>query len=44
MKILIDMNLSPKWADFFKLNGIIAFHWSSIGDGQAPDEDIFDYA
>jgi predicted nuclease of predicted toxin-antitoxin system len=44
MKILIDMNLSPKWADFFTLHNIKAIHWSLIGDGRAPDEDIFDYA
>ena len=28
MKILIDMNLSPKWAGFLNENGIEAVHWN----------------
>lgn len=44
MKILIDMNLSPSWADFLKENGYEAAHWSSIGHAAAPDEQIFEYA
>jgi predicted nuclease of predicted toxin-antitoxin system len=32
MKILIDMNLSPIWVDFFKINGIESSHWSNIGE------------
>ena len=44
MKILVDMNLSPRWADFLTGNGIEAVHWSSIGHPDAPDTEIFDYA
>jgi predicted nuclease of predicted toxin-antitoxin system len=44
MKILVDMNLSPKWADFLIKNGIEAVHWSSIGSSDSPDTDIFAYA
>jgi len=44
MKILVDMNLSPKWADFLTGNSIEAVHWSSIGHPDAPDTAIFDYA
>ncbi|MDQ1267066.1 MAG: hypothetical protein QG635_2219 [Bacteroidota bacterium] len=44
MKILIDMNLSPKWVDVFKANNYEAVHWSSIGENSAPDEEIFKYA
>lgn len=44
MKILIDMNLSPLWANFLKENGYEALHWSSIGNVAAPDEEIFEYA
>jgi predicted nuclease of predicted toxin-antitoxin system len=44
MKILIDMNLSPLWADFLSENGYKATHWSSIGHATAPDEQIFEFA
>lgn len=44
MKILIDMNLSPKWAPFFAEYGIDAAHWSTIGDPTASDSQILDYA
>lgn len=38
------MNLSPLWVKFFKDNGIEALHWSSIGAGDAPDEEIMSWA
>jgi predicted nuclease of predicted toxin-antitoxin system len=44
MKILIDMNLSPYWADFLMGNGIEAVHWSSVGSPDAPDTEIITYA
>ena len=44
MKILIDMNLSPSWADFLEKNGHEAVHWSKIGLAYAPDEQIFEFA
>ncbi|MGB4267652.1 MAG: DUF5615 family PIN-like protein [Spirochaetota bacterium] len=44
MKILIDMNLSPQWCNYFDQEGIIATHWSSIGKPDASDEEIFLYA
>ena len=44
MKILVDMNLSPGWVDFFNGNGIEAAHWSSIGSPDAPDTEIINYA
>jgi len=44
MKILVDMNLSPRWADFLIENGIEAAHWSSIGFPDAPDAEILTYA
>lgn len=37
MKIIIDMNLSPEWAQEFKLPGIEAVHRSQIGQFDAPD-------
>jgi predicted nuclease of predicted toxin-antitoxin system len=44
MKILVDMNLSPRWVDFLTDNGIEAAHWSSIGSPDAPDTGIMAYA
>jgi len=44
MKILIDMNLSPRWADFLIGNGIEAVHWSSVGAPDAPDTEVITYA
>ena len=44
MKILVDMNLSPKWAGFLLENSIEAIHWSSIGSHDASDAEIFTYA
>ncbi|MCL1892632.1 MAG: DUF5615 family PIN-like protein [Holophagaceae bacterium] len=44
MRILIDMNLSPRWADVFSKHNIEALHWSSIGAADAPDTEIMAYA
>ncbi len=44
MKLLIDMNLSPKWVSILKEAGLEAAHWSSIGRSNAPDYDILTYA
>jgi predicted nuclease of predicted toxin-antitoxin system len=44
MKLLIDMNLSPRWADFFAASHIEAIHWSTLGAADAPDVEIMDYA
>jgi len=44
MKLLIDMNLSPKWVSVLKEAGFEAAHWSSIGRPDAPDYEILAYA
>ena len=44
MKILIDMNLSPKWVEIFLAHNIEAVHWSNIGAADASDEEIIIYA
>jgi len=44
MKILVDMNLSPHWADFLNRSGIEASHWSFIGSPDASDSEIMTYA
>ena len=44
MKLLIDMNLSPKWVFVLEEAGLEAVHWSSIGRPNAPDYEILAYA
>ncbi|MFT4179273.1 MAG: DUF5615 family PIN-like protein [Thermomonas sp.] len=44
MKLLIDMNLSPRWVEFLASEGIAAVHWSQVGDPKAPDETIMRHA
>lgn len=44
MKLLIDMNLSPKWVFVLKEAGLEAAHWSSIGRPDVPDHEILAYA
>jgi len=44
MKLLVDMNLSPRWVLLFRDAGIAAAHWSELGAGNAPDSEIMAYA
>ncbi|WP_353721658.1 DUF5615 family PIN-like protein [Dyadobacter sp. 676] len=44
MKVLIDMNLSPVWVQYFAENAIVSKHWSEIGKATDPDRIIFEYA
>jgi predicted nuclease of predicted toxin-antitoxin system len=40
MKILVDMNLSPRWAMELQSRGFESVHWSHIGKATAPDEEL----
>ena len=44
MKLLIDMNLSPRWVELFQLHVIASVHWSAVGDKAASDHEIVAYA
>ena len=44
MKLLVDMNLSPRWIGFLHDAGIAAEHWSNVGTANAPDSEIMAYA
>ena len=44
MKVLVDMNLSPRWATRLNDSGVQAVHWSLVGRGSAPDPEIMAYA
>ncbi|MGH8192644.1 MAG: DUF5615 family PIN-like protein [Rhodanobacteraceae bacterium] len=44
MKLLVDMNLSPRWVDTLAHGGVDAEHWSRLGAINAPDVEIMAYA
>ncbi|RHW17444.1 hypothetical protein D1610_10815 [Sphingomonas gilva] len=44
MRLLIDMNLSPKWADFLEGAGYEATHWSKLGAPDATDPELMTFA
>jgi predicted nuclease of predicted toxin-antitoxin system len=44
MKLLVDMNLSPRWVGLLEDAGIKAAHWSTLGEKNAPDTEIMAYA
>lgn len=44
MKLLVDMNLSPRWIGLLVDAGIEAAHWSTLGANNAPDNEIMTYA
>ena len=44
MKLLVDMNLSPRWIPFLTNQGWGAVHWSSVGKANASDSEIMAFA
>lgn len=44
MKILLDMNISPLWINFFTNNDHFVYHWSQVGSPNDPDIRIMKYA
>ena len=44
MKLLVDMNLSPRWVKMLTDAGIDTAHWSNLGANNAPDSEIMAYA
>jgi len=44
MKILIDMNLPPRWVQVFARAGWEALHWSQVGAPTASDREIMAWA
>lgn len=44
MRLLIDMNLSPRLAEALQSAGHEATHWSDVGDPTADDREILDWA
>ena len=44
MKLLLDMNLAPRWVPYLKAAGFETHHWSMVGRADASDEEIMAYA
>jgi predicted nuclease of predicted toxin-antitoxin system len=44
MKLLVDMNLSPRWIPFLCEAGWDATHWSAVGTADASDSEIMAFA
>lgn len=44
MKLLVDMNLSPRWLGLLAGAGVEAVHWSTVGAKNATDAQIMAYA
>lgn len=44
MNFLIDMNLTPRWVAKLIEAGWTASHWSSLGEMNAPDDELMVYA
>lgn len=44
MKLIVDMNLSPRWVGTLADAGFEAAHWSTLGAKNSPDAEIMAYA
>jgi len=44
MKLVLDMNLSPRWIQTLEEQGWETVHWTSVGDPRASDRAIMQWA
>lgn len=44
MKLLLDMNLSPRWQDYLRRHAFVGEHWSNMGAQSAEDATIMAHA
>lgn len=44
MKLLLDMNLAPRWAQYLTERNWPAEHWTTLGDPKADDATIMAFA
>lgn len=44
MRLLVDMNLTPRWVSYLNSAGHEAIHWSTVGAANAKDIQICEYA
>ncbi len=38
------MNLSPRWCEFLQANGWDSIHWSQVGNADASDREVMQWA
>lgn len=44
MKVLVDMNLTPRWVRFLVASGHEALRWSEVGSADAEDGELLTWA
>ncbi len=44
MRVLLDMNMSPRWIAVLEAEGHEVVHWSTMGDPAATDEEVMNVA
>ncbi len=44
MRLLVDINLSPRWPGVLAEAGFEVVHWSNLGLAYAPDHEIMAFA
>jgi len=44
VKLLLDMNLAPRWVQWLRTAGVDAIHWTDVGAPTATDATIFSHA
>lgn len=44
MKLLLDMNIAPKWVAYLEVAGLSATHWAGIGSANAADAEIIAFS
>jgi predicted nuclease of predicted toxin-antitoxin system len=44
MRLLLDMNLTPRWVHYLIPAGHECTHWSDLGPGNTPDAEICEFA
>lgn len=44
MKLLLDMNLAPRWVEPHSRGGHEAVHWAAVGNPTANDAELMDFA
>ena len=43
MKVVVDMNLSPRWVAELRSAGLESIHWQDIGSASAPDREVLEW-
>jgi predicted nuclease of predicted toxin-antitoxin system len=44
IKLVVDMNLSPRWVEYLAEHGFVAVHWLTVGAPDAKDVEIIEFA